>query len=499
MIFSSPVFVFAFLPVVFLVAMLVRRFKSSTLPLLLWMTMSSLFFYAFWEASYLPIIVISIVANWLVGQWIGRNAGASRVPLFMGICGNLLALGYYKYFDFFTANINSSLGTNLPELGLLLPLGISFFTFQQIAYLVDTSRGLTGRTNIFEYAFFVSFFPQLIAGPIVHHRHILPAIHKGESFNFSSEQVLAGLHAFAIGFFKKVVIADSLVLASSAVFNAADAGQSLTSHDAILGTLSFTFHIYFDFSAYTDMAIGLALMFGVQLPKNFDSPYKSTGFIDFWQRWHITLSEFLRDYVYIPLGGNRKGVALRYFNLLSTMLIGGLWHGATWTFVFWGGVHGVLLMMNRWIRTIIRFPRSGPWARPSAVFCWAVTFPIIALTMIAARAATWSGMLEVFTAIFTWTSPETGSEAYDVTKEQLPYLFPVTIDGEPFMAWFWIVLAAVLSFVMPNTWALTKRFPETRGMRRLGANLLTVSTFVAASFIILYMANRVTEFFYFDF
>ena len=315
MIFSSPIFVFAFLPVVFLIAMLVRRFKRSTIPLLLWMTLSSLFFYGFWEASYLPIILISIAANWLMGRWIQHSDGSNRIPLFIGICGNIAAIGYYKYFDFLTSNINSTLGTSLPELGLLLPLGISFFTFQQIAYLVDTSRGLTGKTNILEYAFFVSFFPQLIAGPIVHHRHILPAIHKGESFNFSAEQVLAGLHAFAIGFFKKVVIADSLLLASNAVFNAADAGQSLSSHDAILGTLSFTFHIYFDFSAYTDMAIGLALMFGVQLPKNFDSPFKATGFIDFWQRWHITLSEFLRDYVYIPLGGQSQGCCTAVFQL----------------------------------------------------------------------------------------------------------------------------------------------------------------------------------------
>jgi D-alanyl-lipoteichoic acid acyltransferase DltB (MBOAT superfamily) len=425
----------------------------------------------------------------------------------MGIAGNLVGLGYYKYFDFLVSNINTAMGSNLLEMDLILPLGISFFTFQQIAYLVDTSRNLTDKTNILEYAFFVSFFPQLIAGPIVHHRHILPAIHRGESFNFSAEQSLAGLHAFAIGFFKKVVIADSLVLASSAVFDAADAGQSLSSHDAILGTLSFTFYIYFDFSAYTDMAIGLALMFGVRLPKNFDSPLKATGFIDFWQRWHITLSEFLRDYVYIPLGGSRKGMALRYFNLLSTMLIGGLWHGATWMFVFWGGVHGVLLVANRGVRALITFPRLGFWAKPSAILCWSVTFPVIALTMIAARATTWSGLVEVFTAIFSPAGFADGrqstSTGYHLSDADLAYFFDITANGEPLggqaNAWFWVIAAAVISFAMPNTWTLAKRFPSTRGAHRLCANLLTVATFAVAAFIILYMANRVTEFFYFDF
>lgn len=462
--------------------------------MLLWLTMSSLFFYGFWRADYLLIIVVSILANWLIGRWILACGEKNKVPLFIGVVLNLLAIGYYKYFDFFSSSINSALGSELPELGLLLPLGISFFTFQQIAYLADTAKGVVGKTNILEYAFFVSFFPQLIAGPIVHHRHILPTIREGNAFGFESEDVLKGLHAFAIGFAKKVVVADTLAVAASSIFDAADAGKSLSAQDAILGTLSYTFQIYFDFSGYTDMAIGLGLMFGIKLPKNFDSPYKATSIIDFWRRWHITLSEFLREYLYIPLGGNRFGLPRRYFNLMSTMFIGGLWHGASWTFVAWGVAHGLLLMVNHSIRKVIPVPKGQATKMIFRLSSWGATFAVVALTWVAFRATSWSGMWEFYNSIFTLQPITEGPNVYVFDQYALRYPFPMN-----YFEWWIIGVAAVISFFMPNTWRLLERFDEMRGVHRFGANGLTVVMFIISTYFMVYLSNRVTEFIYFNF
>ncbi|MCH2153799.1 MAG: MBOAT family protein [Phycisphaerales bacterium] len=501
MIFSSPEFIFAFVPVVFLVAFLVRKLVSNTAVLLIWLTMSSLFFYGFWKADYLPIIVVSILANWLLGRWILSAGDRNRVPLFIGIILNLLAIGYYKYFDFFVSNVNAVAGTEFSEMGLLLPLGISFFTFQQIAYLVDSSRGLVGRTSILEYAFFVSFFPQLIAGPIVHHRHILPAVRRGESFGFKSEEILKGLHAFGIGFVKKVVFADMFAVAASSVFDAADAGQTISTHDAMLGAVSYTFQIYFDFSGYTDMAIGLGHMFGVKLPKNFDSPYKSLGIIEFWRRWHVTLSEFLRDYLYIPLGGNRKGMPRRYFNLITTMFLGGLWHGASWTFVVWGVAHGLLLMVNHTIRKLV--PR--PDGRLALMFfrlgSWLVTFAAINLTWVSFRATTWSGMWEMYRAIFGFGgAPDSTGFAFDPREMSYPIPYHQHLpESVLFWPWLVVLVGLLICVMMPNTWQLTERYEIRRGRYRLLANLATICLFALGSWFILYLQNRITEFIYFNF
>ena len=494
MIFSSPEFIFAFLPLVFAISLITKRFSKGPVAMLLWLTASSLFFYGFWKADYLVIIIISIVVNWLIGRWILACGKKNAIPLFIGVAANLLAIGYYKYFDFVTSTVNAAAGTELPELGILLPLGISFFTFQQIAYLADTAKGQVGKTNILEYAFFVSFFPQLIAGPIVHHRHILPTIRKDDAFGINSEQVLKGLHAFAIGFGKKVLLADTLAVAATVIFDAADAGKSLSMGDAILGTLSYTFQIYFDFSGYTDMAIGLGLMFGIQLPKNFNSPYKATSIIDFWRRWHITLSEFLREYVYIPLGGNRYGLPRRYLNLLSTMFIGGLWHGASWTFVAWGAAHGFLLMANHSIRKYIPAPKGKFAHHLFTLSSWAITFVIVALVWVAFRATTWSGMVEIYSSICTATISPSGTNVFEFDHDALRYPFAMN-----YMYWWAIGISALIAFFLPNTWRLMERFDEMRGIHRLGANLLTLVTFVASTYFLVYLSNRVTEFIYFNF
>ena len=498
MIFSSPEFIFAFVPVVFLVAIILRRLVSSTAILLVWLTMSSLF-YGFWKAEYLPVIVVSIVVNWILGRWILAAGPGTRIPL--GIVLNLLAIGYYKYFDFFVSNINAVTGSELPGLGLLLPLGISFFTFQQIAFLVDSYRGQVGRTGILEYSFFVSFFPQLIAGPIVHHRHILPAVRKGESFKFESEDILKGLHAFSIGFVKKVVFADLFSVAATSIFDAADAGQSISAHDALLGSLSYTFQIYFDFSGYTDMAIGLGHMFGVKLPKNFDSPYKSRGIIEFWRRWHVTLSEFLRDYLYIPLGGNRRGMPRRYFNLITTMFLGGLWHGASWTFVVWGGAHGFLLMINHTIRKFVHRPHRGLAVILFGFGSWIITFSLINLTWVSFRATTWSGMWGMYKSLFGFAETGSGS-VFRFDPREMPYPIPyhyILPDTMVFWPWLLVLVGLFICVWMPNTWSLTEMFEKRRGRYRFIANLSTITMFVWGSYFILYLQNRITEFIYFNF
>lgn len=251
--------------------------------------------------------------------------------LILGIMANIALLGYFKYSDFFIENINDVFKTNMALLNLTLPLAISFFTFQQIAYLVDSYKGKTQEYDVVNYAVFVTFFPQLIAGPIVHHKEMMPQFAYASNNRINAENISRGLFIFAIGLFKKVVIADTFAIYANEGF---DVAKVLSFYEAWATSLSYTFQLYFDFSGYTDMAIGLALLFNIVLPFNFNSPYKALNIQDFWRRWHMTLSRFLRDYIYIPLGGNRKGTVLTYRNLMATFVIGGLWHGAAWTFVF---------------------------------------------------------------------------------------------------------------------------------------------------------------------
>jgi D-alanyl-lipoteichoic acid acyltransferase DltB (MBOAT superfamily) len=237
-------------------------------------------------------------------------------------------------------------GSGIGAETILLPLAISFFTFQQIAYLVDAYEGLTREYNFLHYCLFVTFFPQLIAGPIVHHREMLPQFASDTIYRFNQSTFTAGLTTFCLGLFKKVIIADGAATYATPVFDAAEAGEILTFFEAWTGAFGYTIQLYFDFSGYSDMAIGLGMMFGIRLPLNFFSPYKAVNIIDFWRRWHMTLSRFLRDYLYIPLGGSRRGKVRRYVNLMVTMLLGGLWHGAGWTFVAWGALHGFYLVVN---------------------------------------------------------------------------------------------------------------------------------------------------------
>lgn len=348
MLFNSYEFIFLFCPLT-IVFFFLTASKISGKAAIGWLVFASLFFYGWWNPAYLILITGSMIFNFGIGSVLGKHEAAqikNRIILAFGIFVNLALIGYFKYANFFIDNLNAVSGSSIHPEPIVLPLAISFFTFQQIAYLADAHKGLTREYSFLHYALFVTFFPQLIAGPIVHHQEVLPQFAEKKIFRPEYENMAVGLTMFFFGLFKKVVFADGIAAYASPVFSSAQAGTILTFFDAWGGALAYTFQLYFDFSGYSDMAIGLGRIFGIRLPMNFNSPYKSENIIEFWRRWHITLSRFLKNYLYIPLGGNRKGSAGRYANLMITMLLGGLWHGAGWPFVLWGGLHGMYLIIN---------------------------------------------------------------------------------------------------------------------------------------------------------
>lgn len=351
MLFNSHIFIFLFLPITLFVYYRLGGMGQSRAAIS-WLVAASLFFYGWWNPKYLLLILLSILVNYGIGLILTRNNKDRKTAtyLIIGILFNIGLLAYYKYANFFVQNVNTLLNTQFHLETIILPLAISFFTFQQITYIVDAWRGETHEYDFLQYCLFVTFFPQLIAGPIVHHKEMLPQFYKEKTFRFSHENLSIGLSIFIIGLAKKVLIADYFAAYATPVFNASQSGAAIGFLEAWGGALAYTIQLYFDFSGYSDMAIGLARMFGIRLPLNFHSPYKASSIIDFWRRWHITLSRFLKDYVYIPLGGNRSGKTRRYINLLITMLLGGLWHGAGWTFVIWGALHGFYLIINHAFR-----------------------------------------------------------------------------------------------------------------------------------------------------
>jgi alginate O-acetyltransferase complex protein AlgI len=345
MLFNSYQFIFLYLPIVFFGFFWIAR--SSKRMAALWLAVASIFFYGYWNPKFVSLLLASIVFNYGAGFWIChvRQAQKSKPLLTLAIVANLLLLGFFKYANFFIATANVA-SAQLSLLDIVLPLGISFFTFTQIAFLVDSHRGIARESNFIHYLLFVTWFPHLIAGPVLHHKQMMPQFASPETYRPNVESISVGLTLFALGLFKKVVLADQFALYANPVFSAvADGGQPMLL-EAWIGALAYTLQLYFDFSGYSDMAIGLSRLFNIKLPLNFNSPYKAASIIDFWRRWHMTLSAFLRDYLYFSLGGNRKGPIRRYINLMLTMLLGGLWHGAGWNFVIWGGLHGIYLVVN---------------------------------------------------------------------------------------------------------------------------------------------------------
>ena len=381
MLFNSYGFIFAFLPLALAGFFIAGRWGRAAATA--WLLLASVFFYGWWNPRFVGLLAASIVFNFAVARCILAAPPAGkrrRAWLWGGVGVDLAALAYFKYANFFLDN----LAPGHAHLDVVLPLGISFFTFTQIAFLVDASRGQVDRVEPLRYGLFVTFFPHLIAGPLYHHSQVIPQLRAPGWLRPDAANLQAGLYYFVIGLFKKAVVADSLSPIADLVFNGAAQGQRFDGLSALLGVLAFTFQLYFDFSGYSDMAIGLARMLNVRLPLNFASPYRAASIIDFWRRWHITLSAFLRDYLYIPLGGNRHGKARRHVNLMATMLLGGLWHGAAWTFVAWGAAHGAFLVVNHAWHAVLgdRAPR-GRWATLAG---WAITFSAVALAWVLFRA-----------------------------------------------------------------------------------------------------------------
>ena len=391
MLFNSYIFIFVFLPITLLVYFYLNKKDFPKLSKAFLVT-ASLFFYAWWNIMYLPLILVSMFFNYALGKSL-REESAKKISdkwlLAIGVMTNLAMLGYFKYTDFFIENFNVVFSSDVSLLHLALPLAISFFTFQQIAYLVDSYRKETKEYDFLNYALFVTFFPQLIAGPIVHHKEMMPQFAQNENKLRNYTNISTGLFIFSIGLFKKVVIADTFAIWATKGF---DESVSLDMLAAWVTSLSYTFQLYFDFSGYTDMAIGIALLFNIKLPINFDSPYKAVSIQDFWRRWHITLSRFLKDYIYIPLGGNRKGEVRTYANLFTTFLLGGIWHGAGWTFVLWGVMHGTALVVHRlWQHVGIKLP---------IVLAWFITFNFINIAWVFFRAKEFDDAIKVLSGMF---------------------------------------------------------------------------------------------------
>ena len=492
MLFNSIEYIFFFLPITFFIYffLLNRRLIVGAKGFLVF---ASLFFYSWWNPVYLPIILTSMLFNYMIGNVLNKDCvDKKRIInkqniLSFGIVSNLVLLGYFKYTDFFIENFNYIWNENIGLYNLALPLGISFFTFQQISYLVDSYRQETSEYDFLNYALFVTFFPQLIAGPIVHHKEMMPQFASKWNLVKRYKNIALGLFIFSIGLFKKVVIADTFSVWATMGFNHAHA---LNMIEAWTTSLSYTMQLYFDFSGYTDMAIGAALLFNIKLPINFNSPYKALDIQDFWRRWHITLSHFLRDYIYIPLGGSRVSEPMIYTNLIITFLFGGLWHGAGWTFIFWGFLHGLALVIHRiWKKlgfTMNKF------------FAWFITFNFINIAWVFFRAKDFSDAMKIVSEMFNFHTIIVSEKFANVFK----YLTHISINShidksykflfDFTLVWYFVAVFFLLS--LKNSMELSEDFKPNKKYL-----LLTIVYFIVPLFAIFYMQNRVSEFLYFDF
>lgn len=466
MLFNSYPFIFLFLPLS--LWLFFRLGRTSHRNAAIWLALVSLFFYAWWNPPYVGLLLLSIVFNYTIGLTLTRSSthpAATRRKWLMlsGVGANLALLGYYKYSGFL-----QSITADFPglEQSIMLPLGISFFTFTQIAFLVDAYRGQAREASFAHYTLFVSYFPHLIAGPILHHKEMMPQFGEARTYRFSHENIAIGLTIFAIGLFKKTVLADGIAPYATPLFTAAGQGTAVTLLDAWGGTLAYTLQLYFDFSGYSDMAIGLSRMFGIRLPLNFHSPYKAANIIEFWRRWHITLSRFLRDYLYIPLGGNRKGKARRYLNLMLTMLLGGLWHGAGWTFIVWGGLHGLYLVINhawRGARSVMGWgqPHLSGWRHAFSV---GLTFIAVAVAWVCFRSPTLDAAWVILQGMMglngvalpaSWQG-KLGSLGQWLAAQGVVFGNTGIFRGK--VELFWIAVLLAIVWTLPNTQQFMARF-----------------------------------------
>jgi D-alanyl-lipoteichoic acid acyltransferase DltB (MBOAT superfamily) len=467
MLFNSYEFLFVYLPATLFGFFIVGRFAMRPAAALL--ALASFIFYAWWDVRFVLLLGASITLNYAIGLAIGRaNARKERrlasAATFLGVATNIAVLGYFKYAGFLVSNINIALGTDYPVPSIVLPLGISFFTFTQIAFLIDTYRGIAREYNPIHYALFVTYFPHLIAGPILHHKEMMPQFESPPTYAPHAEHFAVGLTIFTLGLAKKVMLADGIAPFASDMFSAAARGETPTLFIAWGGVVAYALQLYFDFSGYSDMAIGLSRLFGVRLPLNFDSPYKAASIIEFWRRWHMTLSRFLRDYLYVPLGGSRHGRVRRYANLMVVMLLGGLWHGAGWTFVIWGALHGIYLIANHAWRA---FCESFHW-KPNGALYHAVSVTLTFLAVLFAwtffRAADLGTALRVVDGMLGGNGVTLPAGLRSVIGPLGPFLEVHSVSftlggGTQFVKMVaWIAALLPIVFFVPNTQQIMGRF-----------------------------------------
>lgn len=490
MLFNSFPFFLVFLPLALLGYFVLSKYSLRLSVIFL--LFASIAFYCYWDISFLPLLALSICSNFTIGRCISQHQEQGRARyakawLIAGLIFNLSLLIFFKYFDFLLSNIAALTGAQIEPVGITLPIGISFFTFTQIAYLVDCHAGKVKDYQPESYGLFVTYFPHLIAGPILHHKEMMPQFVAPESHVFSRGRLVVGLSFFTIGLFKKVILADGVARYVGPVFDLHHAHLSML--EAWAGALAYTFQLYFDFSAYSDMAYGLSYMFGIILPINFNSPYKAASIIDFWRRWHITLSNFLRDYLYIPLGGNRLGAFYRYRNLLLTMLLGGLWHGANWTFLVWGGLHGFYLIINHALRSLLA-GRSNLLIR---IVGTVITFCAVVLAWVFFRASSVAVAVDVLQGMLGGTlTPQMREGALGVNR---------IMELENCL--WWLGICATIAFFPPNAYQLLGR-----GLRRelelflngaRGELLLGVMLMLCLFLLAISETRGVSEFLYFNF
>ena len=517
MLFNSYQFIFLFCPIVFFGFFLIG--KHSLLFGRLWLTAASFVFYAWWDVASLLLICVSMLVNFSIGRPLMRQTGYSPGPrlrlLILGVAFNLGLLVYYKYSYFFINQWYAFRGLPSHTSPPNLPLGISFFTFVQIAFLVDAYRNEKMSYGWVDYGLFVTYFPHLIAGPIIHHADVIPKFHETPTFRFRSSNASIAISLFAIGLFKKTVIADHIAVFVPPIF---DHPQNITStlFESWAGVLAYTLQIYFDFSGYSDMALGLSRMFGVALPANFFSPYKSNNIIEFWRRWHMSLSRFLRDYLYIPLGGNRRGNVRRYINLFVTMVLGGFWHGAGWTFVIWGALHGLFLVINHLWNDRKKLVNINPDNRCGWFFVVAArssTFLAVMFAWIFFRAPSVEIALQIVRSMLGYN----GVSVSKAVMRKIPELSSYGFQADGFFPTLVglrgpgiFLLIGLLAFVhlAPNCLELTQKYEPCSGTEHFSQSKLRAgwhpsvswATLIAFLFIIgVIHINKASIFLYFQF
>lgn len=489
MLFNSYEFIFVFLPLTLCGYFLLSRQRLTTAARS-FLLLASLLFYGWWNVRYLPLILASIVFNYFVGKLLAENdggrrgTGAQQAIFLAGVTANVLLLCWFKYLDFFIDTANFMTGANLPLLKIVLPLGISFFTITQIAFLVDAYEGLVEERNFLNYTLFVTFFPHLLAGPILHHKEMMPQFDRLRNKVVNWRNISLGLALFSIGLFKKVVLADAFAVWAKAGF---DSTEPLTLFPAWFASLSYTFQLYFDFSGYSDMAVGIGWLFNIALPVNFNSPYKATGLIDFWKRWHITLTDFVTTYVYTPLlrSFSKITFATSLLAIFISMLISGFWHGAGWTFIVWGGLHGLALVINHlWKKRKLAMPR---------LLAWLITFNFVNLSFVFFRSRSLESAWQMLAGMcgLNGVMLNNSLRKFDLVRDSGVtfgrWLDPIK-GGDT--TWGMLLLALVIVTASKNSLELVRQFRPTWGW--------LVFVLVAAGWALVEMA-KVSEFLYFQF